>query len=199
MEAALQDVKHELRQLTSKQKQARQAAKNHQAKQRRMLQDAFALYVLTDCGLDAPLALMDELHSVPHEEVRAHLERLYLDTPVEELAQYCCVSGRIVPKVKARTEKFFKEWNLKRWVNKINDDIGTTPSFSNIADCLEVGASSHDTTESHGDPKAGGAKKWIQRWRRKWKGSISRVKTQLGGDVTKLSAKVFRKKFWPGD
>ena len=186
----LHNLDNRLRELSTKRKKANQAAHRHRANQRRLLHDAFVLYVLTDCKFDAPLALMDQFNLVSHDEVRAHMEEQYLQKPVAELAQYRCVNNRIEPKVRRTTEKFFKEWKLRMWVQEINDKSATTASFSSIADELSVDSAVQETTGAGSMPTHAGTKKWIQRWRRKWKVSIGRVRTQLGGDITKLSTKV---------
>ena len=155
---------------------------------RKALEEAFVLYVLTDCNLSAPLAWMSRSGRVPHAEVRAYVEQQYLEKPVEELAQYSCANGRIQPKVRTVVEKFFKEWKLAEWVNNVNIDIGTTPSFSNIADELRAGAARDEREEPEDARRPHSTKKWIQRWRRKWEARIGRVPTQLGADITTLSA-----------
>ena len=192
MVESLHEVESQLRQLKAKRKAVHRDKYRGRVNDRRLLQDAFVLYVLTDCNLAAPLALMDCFGRVPHDEVRAHVEQQYLETPVEEMAQYSCVNDCIEPKVGPQTNKFFKEWKLTEWVNKINSDIGTTPSFSNIAEELNAGASIQEPTEKKDGPNPESTRKWIQRWRRKWKARVARVPTQLGADVATLSTKAGR-------
>ena len=151
------------------------------------------LYVLTDCGIAAPVALMDRFCPVPHDEVRKRMETQFLEKPLDHLALYSCVDDHIEPPVTRRTEKFFREWKLAQWVSQVNDEIGTTPSFSNIAE--ELGDRGVGRDENHDTmiPKPESVDKWIQRWRRKWKGAIGRVRTQLGGDRAAISDKAGRK------
>ena len=191
--AALHDLEERMRQAKKEKKRLCRRARKECANQKQLWHDAFVLYVLTDCDIAAPVALMDRFGPVPHEEVRTRMENEFLEKPLGHLALYSCVDDRIEPRVKQQTEKFFREWKLARWVNKVNDEIGTTPGFSNIAEELNARAVSPEQTDDEVVPKPESIHKWIQRWRRKWKASIGRVKTQLGGNPAKLSEKADRK------
>ena len=155
-----------------------------------LLHDAFILYVLTDNATAAPTALVARFGSMPTEALRNHLERTFLATTVEELAAYTCSNGRIQPRVMKRTEIFFQEWNLARWVNRMNEHVGTAPGYEDInklqtslpAAC--AGASAWTSVEAQA------VKKRISRWRKRWRGKLGRVPTQGGGNVEAVSNKV---------
>ena len=197
LENDLDALKEELRLASRETKRQRRLALKAETQQEELWHDAFVLYVLMDCDVTAPLALMDRFGPVPHEELRVRMQNMFLQKPVAQLAAYACCEDRIVPAVKPRTEKFFKEWKLLQWVNKVNNDIGTTPGFSNISKRLvDAGVDDEDSAGSL-IAKPASVNKWIQRWRRKWKASIGRVRTQLGGDREALSDKVKLKLFSP--
>ena len=146
-----------------------------------------------DCDVAASLALMDRFGSAPHAEVRERMEGRFLDMPLGDLALYACVDGNIQPPVKPQTEKFFRDWKLSRWVNKVNDEIGTTVGFSNISEQLNDRGVAIESADDKVVTKPQSVKKWIQRWRRRWKATIGRVHTQLGGNRATVSDKAGRK------
>ena len=64
------------------------------------------------------------------------MEVQFLEKLLVYLALYSWVDDHIEPPVKPQAEKLFRELKLTRWVNKVNDEIGTTPGFSNIPEQL---------------------------------------------------------------
>ena len=186
----LENVDLRLNKIQQETKLLRRRAKQAERAHARLLHDAFILYVLTDNDMAAPTALVARFGSMPNEALRNHLERTFLATTVEELAAYTCSNGRIQPRVMKRTEIFFQEWNLARWVNRMNEHVGTAPGYEDInklqtslpAAC--AGASAWTSVEAQA------VKKRISRWRKRWRGKLGRVPTQGGGSVEAVSNKV---------
>ena len=68
----LDGLKEQIRQVNNGKKRLFRLARKEDACQKKLWHDAFALYVLMDCDIAAPLALMDRFGPVPHEEARAY-------------------------------------------------------------------------------------------------------------------------------
>ena len=186
----LENVDLRLNKIQQETKLLRRRAKQAERAHARLLHDAFILYVLTDNDMAAPTALVARFGSMPNEALRNHVERTFLATTVEELAAYTCSNGRIQPRVEKRTETFFQEWQYARWVNRMNEHVGTAPGYEDInklqtslpAAC--AGASAWTSVEAQA------VKKRISRWRKRWRGKLGRVPTQGGGNVEAVSNKV---------
>ena len=155
----------------------------------RLLQEAFVLYVLTGCAMDAPTEFMKRYASTFSGDLRTDLEKQLLQKPVEELAKFDCTDGNIRPAVSQTAQIFFKEWQLAQWVSQVNEHAATAPGYSDIA--AHKGSLDPHLLHSHehGVANTGTVRKWIGRWRRKWNGKLGRVRTQCGGDVEKVSGK----------
>ena len=68
----LHGLKEQMRQVNKEKKRLCRLARKDDARQKQLWHDAFVLYVLMDCDIAAPLALMDRFGPVPHEEARAY-------------------------------------------------------------------------------------------------------------------------------
>ena len=154
-----------------------------------LLHDAFVLYVVTGCALEAPGELVRQHRHMFDGDLRTLLEERFLQTSVEELANFDCTEGHLRPAVHRRTKRFFKEWQLAQWVNRVNEDSGTAPGYSDILAWKNKLSPAVPAGDDETSPQPQTEKMWIRRWRRRWGANLGRLRTQSGGDVEMVSRK----------
>ena len=180
-----------VKQLKAESARVRRNVRRDQIREMRLLHDAFVLYVVTGCALEAPTLLVNRYGSTSSGELRTFLEDKFVETPVQELATFECTDGKLRPAVARRTEIFFREWQLARWVRHVNDDAATAPGYEDIAARKDEVATDGNSQDGPSSSNQRTRKMWVRRWRRRWSADLGRVKTQGGGNVESVSRKAW--------
>ena len=86
-----------------------------------LLNDAFVLYMVTGRAMEAPCELVRRNGPTFDGDLPPLLEERFLQTSVEELANFDCTEGHLRPAVHRKTQVFFQEWQFAQWVNRVNE------------------------------------------------------------------------------
>ena len=158
-------------------------------RQQKLLDDALAMYVVTDTDMAAPSEYMERYGTVQEPNLQKTLEQLFLTKPMDQLILIREAEGKLVGNVSPQAQQFFKEWKLATWIRHMNDSAATAPDYTSIS--THLGWSTRKTGADPGPvcSQTPGRRKWMQRWRIRWNGKIARVRTQAGGSAAKLSEK----------
>ena len=169
---------------TQRKRIARDKSRHH-----KLLEDALAMYVVTDNDMAAPSEYMNRYGKLQQPNLQKTLEELFLTKPMEQLILLREEEGKLVGNVSVQAQKFFKEWKLATWIRYVNDSAATAPDYTSIS--THLGWSTQKTGADPGPvcSQTPGRRKWMQRWRIRWNGKIARVPTQAGGSAAKLSEK----------
>ena len=169
---------------TQRKRIARDKSRHH-----KLLEDALAMYVVTDNDMAAPSEYMNRYGKLQQPNLQKTLEELFLTKPMEQLILLREEEGKLVGNVTVQAQKFFKEWKLATWIRYVNDSAATAPDYTSIS--THLGWSTQKTGADPGPvcSQTPGRRKWMQRWRIRWNGKIARVPTQAGGSAAKLSEK----------
>ena len=169
---------------TQRKRIARDKSRHH-----KLLEDALAMYVVTDNDMAAPSEYMNRYGKLQQPNLQKTLEELFLTKPMEQLILLREEEGKLVGNVSVQAQKFFKEWKLATWIRYVNDSAATAPDYTSIS--THLGWSTQKTGADPGPvcSQTPGRRKWMQRWRIRWNGKIARLPTQAGGSAAKLSEK----------
>ena len=154
-------------QATQRKRIARDQSRHH-----KLLEDALAMYVVTDNDMAAPPEYMDRYGTLQEPSLQKTLELLFLTKPMDQLILIREAEGKLVGNVSVQAQKFFKEWKLATWIRHMNDSAAIAPYYTSIS--IHLGWS---TPETGADPgpvcsQTSGRRKWMQRWRIRWNGKI---------------------------
>ena len=142
----------------------------------RLLDDAFAMYMVTGNDMAAPSDYMDRYGTVQEPNLQKTLEQLFLTKPMDQSVLIREAEGKLVGNVSAQAQKFLKEWKLATWMGHMNDSAATAPD--NTSGCTHLGWSTPQTGADPGPvcSQTSGRRKWMQRWRIRWNGKIGGVR-----------------------
>ena len=186
LEARLRDLKEAQRLLArTRRKLVMQEQRDDQ-----VLKDAFVLYVLEDCELTESLLYTKTYTNMSVAAVQEELERRFLQTPLEELSKVACVDGTITPAVSRRCARFHAEYQIAARVRRLNADVGIAPGWVSLSNAIKDKKHGFDTCIPRASSEHERQKKRWKRWRVRWAARVSKVVTHLGGNMTKVSAKV---------
>ena len=185
MEVLSQQLLQCKKNMATQRKRIARDRKRHQ----KLLDDALAMYVVTDTDMAAPSEYMERYGTVQEPNLQKTLEQLFLTKPMDQLILIREAEGKLVGNVSPQAQQFFKEWKLATWIRHMNDSAATAPDYTSIS--THLGWSTRKTGADPGPvcSQTPGRRKWMQRWRIRWNGKIARVRTQAGGSAAKLSEK----------
>ena len=186
---AMEVLSQQLVQCKKDQATQRKRIARDQSRHHKLLEDALAMYVVTDNDMAAPSEYMDRYGTLQEPSLQKTLELLFLTKPMDQLILIREAEGKLVGNVSVQAQKFFKEWKLATWIRHMNDSAATAPDYTSISTHL-----GWSTPKTGADPgpvcsQTSGRRKWMQRWRIRWNGKIGRAPTQAGGSAAKLSEK----------
>ena len=106
-------------------------------------------------------------------EFTLELEKWFLETPVDTLAQWLDWTGDTLHAELMEAKRFVDEVRLLSWVQSQNCIQGVSPLLQFVWEqrCLlsiENGSEYNGRTSSQRPHRTAGAKKWLQRFRRRW-------------------------------
>ena len=113
-------------------------------------------------------------------EFTLELEKWFLETPVDTLAQWLDWTGDTVQAELMEAKRFVDEVRLLSWVQSQNciQGVSPLPQFVWEQRCLlsiENGSEYNGRTSSQRPHRTAGAKKWLQRFRRRWGLAMGRL------------------------
>ena len=138
----------------------------------RLLEDAFAMYVVTGNEMAAPSEYMGRYGTRTETNLQKTLEDFFLTKPLDQLIGIREVDGKLVGNVSAQAQAFFKGWKLATWIRLMNDSASTAPDYSSISTHLGWSTPQSGAYPGQVSSQTSGRRKWMQRWRIRWNGKI---------------------------
>ena len=186
LEARLRHLQEAQRQLA----RARRQLALQKQKDENILRDAFVLYVVEDCELHVPLLYTQKYSSMSFAVVQQTLQRQFMETPLDKLSNVCFVDGKFTPPVSLRCARFYEGFRIAARIRRLNEEVGIAPSWESVSGDIKPGQKRGAENMSRSSTEREKHKKRWTRWRRKWAARVSRVMTQLGGSVERVTEKV---------
>ena len=131
-------------------------------------------------------------------ECAAELESRFLDTPVETLAQWLDWEGDIPEKQMMEAKRLVEEVRLLSWVQTQNTTQGVSPPPQFVweqrcAFLIENRSVTDSCASAHRPSRSAAARKWLQRFRRRWDLVLGRQpsKDLLTVDTWRTMVKLF--------
>ena len=145
------------------------------------------LYVLTHHCHEAPVQFLQRHASrkhweeLPPEELRDIVERLFLVTPSEEIADLVDKNSPSDPAAMFVAAKESEAWLLQEWVKHVNEVHGIAPSTTNLLDRLSQRR--EDFGEGCRPPYLGTGfevigRVWTHRWRQQYHVKRGRIRSE---------------------
>ena len=159
-------------------------------KEEQILREAFVLYVIQGCCVQASALYAQKYTSMTFAAVADYLQRRFLQTPIDELSNIGFESGVFTPPVSQRCARFYEGYRIAARVKRLNDDVGIAPSWDSVSGDLNQGEKRRAGVLYRSKTESEKHKKRWARWRKKWSCRVSKVMTQLGGNVERVTAKV---------
>ena len=125
----------------------------------------------------------------------AEIEDRFLKTPVETLAQWLDWSEDMPPGARAEAQRLLEDARLLRWVGDQNSAQGVAPPPQFVWEkrcslAIDCQHGERSAAASWRPARSAAAKKWLQRFRRRWNLTLGRLPTQDILPVETMQAKV---------
>ncbi len=212
----LRRVQEELRQRL---RETRQSLKHHQRLHRKTCQDRerdakgnlvipkgkrallLTMYIISQYSTSVPLMYATAKRKKKifpldssEKEKRQAIEDLFLATDMSALENLTDPSTPLDQKRLRRAWRIYSEVQLVTWVKKMNYERGVAPKtkkvFAQMAD-VSQDAVQHGFPAAERSVLSSADRMWGTRWRRRWAGSISRIRTRSPMELQEMREKVF--------
>ena len=193
--ARLSQERKRLQSQSDKQKSRRDARREHA-----LLVATVAFCHEPTAGETIAAAMQQKFKHVVHEDVVSctrEIEKRFLATSVEMLAQWLDWEGDLPRKTLAVAKRLVEDVRLHVWVSKQNSTQGVAPPPQFVWErrCALVIENRGPYAEAGAErpPRSYAAKKWVQRFRRRWNLVLGRQEAKDVLPVSIMRSKVMRR------
>ena len=188
---AMQDVSAELARITAERIRLQRQAQKERARRHKQREYAFLTATIAFCheptaGQLLAEAILRKYPRVISEDVTSCtrvIETRFLETPIETLARWLEWSEDLPRLMRTEAQRLLQEIQLIRWIGQQNSAQGVAPPPQFIwekrcALAIDNSSGRDKGAASWRPASSAAAKKWMQRFRRRWNLTLGRLPTK---------------------
>ena len=187
----MQEISAELARVNAECRRLQRQAQKKRSRRHKQREHALLTATVTFChepsaGPTIAKATLRKYARVMEEDVANcthEIETRFLETPVDTLAQWLDWSEGIPRTVRTEVQRLVEDARLHRWIGEQNSAQGVAPASQFVwekqcALAIDNNSSQETGAASWRPARSAAAKKWLQRFRRRWSLTLGRLPTK---------------------